>query len=57
MRKSRDRSLSPNDFIDRLNQYAVKSYEKKQLLQAKLDAGYTFHPETISEAQGSFKER
>ena len=57
MRKSKDRSLSPNDFIDRLNQYAVKSYEKKQLLQAKLDAGYTFHPETISEAQGSFKER
>ena len=53
----KDRSLSPNYFIDRLNSYAVKSYEKKQLLQAKLEAEYSFHPETISEAPGNFKER
>ncbi len=57
MKSNEHRSVSPNDFIDRLNSYAVKSYEKKQLMQAKLDAEYSFHPETVSEAQGSFKER
>jgi hypothetical protein len=57
VKSNEHRSVSPNDFIDRLNSYAVKSYEKKQLMQAKLDAEYSFHPETVSEAQGSFKER
>lgn len=50
-------SVSPHEFLSRQKEFAEKIQEKKVHLQAKIDAQFTYHPSTISQAEGNFKER
>jgi hypothetical protein len=43
----KERSISPRAFAEKQQEYAQKKLEHQKHLQAKVEAEYTYQPETI----------